>query len=117
MPLLYLNFLPTSYWCSTLHIISGNLNVLITSNPNSARMLPDTTKILHLITLSYFNQTEQISHCSIFEQSYILRITKVFLVVHNDSIVTIGNGLLKFFNGMRLPSVPESILKVILIYP
>ena len=52
-----------------------------------------------------------------FQLLYASKITELFLVVHNDSIVAFTNRLLNILNGMRLQSAPEPILYVILGLP
>ena len=73
------NFLPTCCWSSTSHITWNNLNSLILGNPTSSRPSSDTTKNLHVMTLSLcFNRTEKAGHLQ-YQPAILLPL--IFLLV------------------------------------
>ena len=61
------------------------------------------------------NWTEQTSYCSMFELFYVFRITELFFVSCNNSMVETGNRYLNIMNGIKWPSSLQSILYVILV--
>ena len=89
-----------------IHMLSS---VIPIAQYQASRPSPGTTKNLHLTTLSLcLSQIEQMLYCSMFKLFYVFRITKLFYVAHNDSVY-FGNRLLNILNGIKLPSVLESI--------
>ena len=70
-----LNFLPTYCWFGTSHVIFNNPNSSISDIPGSAGLSLGTTKNLQLTTISLcFNQTEEMSNCSISELLHVLEL-------------------------------------------
>ena len=54
-----------------------------------------------------------------FELLYVFRITKLFFAAHNNSVVDVKKrhlNILNILNGIELPSAPQSILHMILVY-
>ena len=46
---------------------------------------------------------------------YVFRFTELFSIMHNDSMVALGNRHLNILNSIKLPSAPESILYITLV--
>ena len=98
----------------TSNVIFKMFSNLISSISGSAGMSPDTTKNLHFASLSLcLNLTVHMPNHSIFDGLYLYNMTELFCVVCKAASVDFGNRILKTLNGIRLLSLPVSILYVI----
>ena len=80
---------------------------------SNAGLLPGNTRDLHVAVLSlYLKVTICTPHSSILDWVNAFNTTELFLVAHNAFCVDFGIRFLKILNGIKLPSLPESILYV-----
>ena len=94
----------------TSHIIFSMFSSLISSIPSSPGPSPSTTKSLHLAFLSlWLNLTVPTPSCLISD-SFMFLIELNCFVASSAAHVDLRNTILKTLNGIRLPSLPVSIL-------